>query len=55
MKSEYFLLLPNNICNSLQSFVAIALKKKKFGEKFVIAKCACINNGATLIKTACIT
>ena len=29
MKSEYFVLLPSNICNSLQSFAAIALKTKK--------------------------
>ena len=29
MKSEYFLLLPNDICCSLQSFAAIALKTKK--------------------------
>ena len=29
MKSEYFVLLPNDICCSLQSFSAIALKTKK--------------------------
>ena len=44
MKSEYSILLPNDICCSLQSFAAIALKSKKF----VTAKCTCINYGATL-------
>ena len=45
MKSEYFILLLNNICNSLQSFAAIALKTKlSYDEKFAIAKCACIND-----------
>ena len=29
MKSEYFILLPNNIYNSLQSFAAIPLKTNK--------------------------
>ena len=29
MKSEYSVLLPNDICCSLQSFAAIALKTKK--------------------------
>ena len=29
MKSKYFILLPNDICNYLQSYVAIALKTKK--------------------------
>ena len=46
MKSEYFVLLPDNICCSLQSFSAIALKTSD--ENFVTAKCACINDGATL-------
>ena len=48
MKSEYFVLLPNDICCSLQSFSAIALKTKSYDENFVTAKCACINDGATL-------
>ena len=48
MQSEYFVLLPNDICCSLQSFAAIALKSKKFDGKFVTAKCSCINYGATL-------
>ena len=38
MKSEYFVLLPNDISCSLQSFAAIALKTKKL-----------CNYGATLI------
>ena len=29
MKSEYFVLLQNDICCSLQSFAAIALKNQK--------------------------
>ena len=50
MKSEYFVLLPNDICCSLQSFAAIALKsKKRYDGKFVTAKCSYINYGATLI------
>ena len=48
MKSEYFVLLPNDICCSLQSFAAIALKSKSYDGKFVTAKCSCINYGATL-------
>ena len=52
MKSEYFVLLPNDICFSLQSFSAIALKKKKLDENFVTAKCACIDDRATLTKSA---
>ena len=48
MKSEYFVLLPNDICCSLQSFSAIALKRKSCDENFVTAKCAHINDRATL-------
>ena len=33
MKSEYFVLLPNDICCFLQSFAAIALKSKKLWRK----------------------
>ena len=29
MKSEYFTLLPNDLCCSLQSFAAISSKKEK--------------------------
>ena len=45
MKSIYFVLLPNDICCSLQSFAAIALKTKSYDENFVTAECACINDG----------
>ena len=48
MKSEYFLLLPNDICCSFQSFSAIAIKTKSYDEIFVTAKSARINYGATL-------
>ena len=48
MKSEYFLLLPNDICCSLQSFAAIALKTKKLWRKIFTVKCSSINYGATL-------
>ena len=48
MKSEYFVLLSNDICCSLQSFSAITLKPKIYEENFVTAKCARINDGATL-------
>ena len=48
MKSEYFVLLPNDICCSLQSFAAIALKTKSYDRKFVTAKCSNISDGATL-------
>ena len=33
VKSDYFLLLPNNSCSSSQSFVDIALKTKKVWRK----------------------
>ena len=45
MKSECFVLLPDNTCCSLQSFAAIALKRKRYDGKFVIAKCSSINDG----------
>ena len=48
MKSGYFILLPNDICCSLQSFAAIALKTKSYDGKSVIAQCSCINDRATL-------
>ena len=48
MKPEYFVLLPNDICCSLQSFAAIALKTKKLWRKIVTAKCSNINDEATL-------
>ena len=41
MKSEYFVLLPNDICCSLQN-------RKSYDGNFVPAKCSCINYGATL-------
>ena len=42
MKSEYFI-LPNILCkDSLPSHL------KVYDVKFVIAKCACINDGVTL-------
>ena len=48
MKSEYFVLLLNDTCCSLQNFAAIALKSKNLWRKFVTAKCSSINYGATL-------
>ena len=48
MKSEYFVLLANDICFCLQSFAAIALKTKSYDGKFVTAKCSSINYGAIL-------
>ena len=48
MKSEYLVLLPSDICCSLQCFAAIALKPKSYDGKFVTAKCSNINYGATL-------
>ena len=48
MKSEYFVLLPIDIYCSLQSFAATALKTKSYDENLVTAKCACINDGASL-------
>ena len=44
MKSELFVLLPNDTCCSLQSFAAIELKTKTSSQ----LKCTCINDGATL-------
>ena len=38
MKSEYFVLLPNDICCSLQSFAAIALKSKTLWRKICHSK-----------------
>ena len=38
----------NDICCSLQSFTAIALKTKSYDGRFVTAKCSSINDGATL-------
>ena len=49
--SEYFVLFPNDICCSLQSFAAIA-KNESFDEKFVTAKCSDINDGAMHLKVA---
>ena len=49
VKSEYFVLLPIDICCSLPSFAAIVLKTENDG-KFVTVKCSCINYGATLRK-----
>ena len=48
MKSEYFILLLNDICCPLQSFSAIALKQKTYDKNFVTAKCAHINDRAAL-------
>ena len=49
MKSDYFVLLQNDFCCSLQIFSAIALKKREScDEKFVTAKCGRVNDGATL-------
>ena len=51
MKSEYFVLLPNDICCSLQSFAAIALKSQKFMTENLFQQNALvlIIYGATLI------
>ena len=48
MKSEKCILLLNDISCSLQRYAATALKKKNCNDKFLIAQCACINDGATL-------
>ena len=58
MKSEYFMiLLPNDMCCSLQSFnlQPIALKTKKLRRKVsqIKAQCSSINDGASLITRNC--
>lgn len=56
MKSEYFMiLLPNDMCCSLQSFAANWLKTKKLRRKVsqIKAQCSCINDGASLITHNC--
>ena len=49
MKSEYFMiLLPNDMCCSLQSFAANRVKNEKVKTEIcqIKAQCSCINDGA---------
>ena len=50
MKAEYFVLLSNDICCSLQ-FRSHREEPKSYDGKFVTAKYSSINYGATLIQT----
>ena len=38
MKSEYFVLLLNDICCSLQNFAGIALKSKNLWQKIILSQ-----------------
>ena len=48
MKSEYFVLLPNDICCFCKISQPSREKRKSYDGEFVTAKCFSINDGAIL-------